>query len=146
MTNVFQLSYEIRLSKWQRLRESLTCADTYTRCVEIDKWWQAAPVAAHYLHIKDVKSWPGPWELLSDNEYCDVAKALGMCYTLYLMGVKDVEMVEARDHQGNDVILVLVNNAKYVLNYWPDTVVNNKLNDFDIISSIDIQPLLEKLN
>ena len=69
-----------------------------------------------------------------------------MCYTIYLMGVKDVEMVEARDHQGNDVVLVLANNAKYVLNYWPDTVVNNKLNDFDIISGIDIQPLLEKLN
>ena len=146
MTNVFQLSYEIRLSRWHRLRESLASADTYTQCIEVDKWWQAAPVVAHYLHVKDVKSWPGPWELLSDNEYCDVAKALGMCYTLYLMGVKDVEMVEARDHQGNDVVLVLANNAKYVLNYWPDTVVNNKLNDFDIISGIDIQPLLEKLN
>lgn len=141
--NVFQSSYAVRLNSWHQLRESLKNESLLTMCIEVDKWWQFAPFVSHYLHTHDIKSWPDPWELLVDNTYCSVAKALGMCYTLYLMGITDIEMVEARDRQGTDVVLVLVDHAKYVLNYWPDTIVNNKLNDFSIIRPIDIQPLLQ---
>jgi hypothetical protein len=61
-----------------------------------------------------------------------------MCYTIHLLGINDFQMVEATDNQGNEVVLVLVDNAKYILNYWPNTVVNNSTTDFTIKKTIDI--------
>ena len=54
-------------------------------------------------------------------------------------------LVEATDKTGDDVVLVLVDSAKYVLNYWPNTVVNNKSQDFTIKRHIDVSDLQLKL-
>ena len=99
----------------------------------------------HYLHPDFIKDWPTPWQLLSDNTYCYYARALGMIYTLLLLGNNSIELVEAKDDNSNEVVLVLVDSAKYVLNYWPDTVVNNHINDFVITRSLDITPLYNKI-
>ena len=143
--NVFQLNYDTRLSDWYKLRSTLEHSDTKTKCVEIDNWWQKAPLVNHHLHILDSENWPGPWDLLVENTYCTVARALGMCYTLLLTGVEDIVLVEATDMQGEDMVLVLVDSAKYVLNYWPDTVVNNNSNDFSIKRHIDVSSIKLKL-
>lgn len=143
--NVFQLNYDTRLSDWYKLRSTLEHSDTKTKCVEIDNWWQKAPLVNHHLHILDSENWPGPWDLLVENTYCTVARALGMCYTLLLTGVTDIVLVEATDPQGEDMVLVLVDSAKYVLNYWPDTVVNNNSNDFTIKRHINVSPIKLKL-
>ena len=119
--------------------------DIKTICTEVDKFWQKCPMSNHYLHPDYVKDWPSPWQLLSDNMYCYYGRALGMIYTLLLLGQTDVELVEAKDDNSNDVVLVLVDNAKYVLNYWPDTVVNNQLKDFTVTKSIDITILQSKI-
>ena len=68
-----------------------------------------------------------------------------MIYTLLLLGVDTIDLVEAKDDNNEDVVLVLVDNAKYLLNYWPDTVVNNDINDFVITRSLDITPLYNKI-
>jgi len=143
--NVFQLNYDARLKSWYELRSNITSLDTKNKCVEIDKWWQQAPLVNHHLHILDSENWPGPWDLLVENTYCTVARALGMCYTLLLTGVTDIVLVEATDTQGEDMVLVLVDSAKYVLNYWPDTVVNNNSNDFSIKRHIDVSSIKLKL-
>ncbi len=143
--NVFQLNYETRLNSWYNLRSTLEHSDTKTKCVEIDKWWQQAPLVNHHLHILDSENWPGPWDLLVENTYCTVARALGMCYTLHLMNINDIDLVEAIDMQGEDMVLVLVDRAKYVLNYWPDTVVNNNSNNFSIKRHIDVSSIKLKL-
>ena len=143
--NVFQMSYDNRLQGWYDLRTRLKDLTIEEKCVEIDKWWQRAPLINHHLHTLDTKSWPDPWELLAENIYCDVAKALGMCYTLLLLDVSEIELVEARNEQAEDVILVLVDNAKYILNYWPDTVLSNKLSNFKIVKKIDINNIKRKI-
>ena len=68
-----------------------------------------------------------------------------MIYTLLLLGNKSIELVDAKDDNNNEVVLVLVDDAKYVLNYWPETVVNNHINDFAIIRTLDISPLYSKI-
>lgn len=143
--NVFQLSYDARLRSWYDLRENLSNKDTKNICVDVDNWWQKAPLVTHHLHLLDSESWPGPWDLLVENTYCSVARALGMCYTLLLLGITDIEMVEATDVNGEDVILVLVDSAKYVLNYWPDTVVNNCSADFTIKRRVNMANVNKKL-
>jgi len=143
--NIFQIDYETRLQSWYDLKQSVRELPILEKCIKIDNWWQKAPLINRHLHILDTENWPSPWELLAENTYCEVARALGMCYTLYMTGTSDIEVVEASDNLGNDVILVLVDNAKYILNYWPDTIVNNCLRDFSVKRTINIQHLLQKL-
>lgn len=143
--NVFQLNYDSRLQNWYDLRQKLQNADTATKCIEIDKWWQSAPLVNHYLHPHELDTWPGPWELINDNEYCPLARGLGMIYTLLLTGVTDVDFCIGKDDNDEDVALVTVDNAKYVLNYWPDMVVNINLTNFKITSSLDLSKIKTKL-
>lgn len=143
--NVFQQNYDTRLRSWYELRKKIESVDTQTKCVEIDCWWQLAPLVNHHLHILDSKTWPGPWDLLVENTYCTVARAVGMCYTLLLTGENDIELVEATDKTGDDVVLVLVDNAKYVLNYWPNTVLSSTLTDFTIKRHVDVSHIQSKL-
>lgn len=145
MTNVFILDYDARLKAWSELRARLQGSPTQTRCIEIDKFWQSVPIQTYYLHTDYINDWPTPWELISDNLYCIYARALGMIYTLLLTGTEKVELVNAKDDNSNEVVLVLVDNAKYVLNYWPGTVVNNQIIDFQIIKTLDISPLYYKI-
>lgn len=145
MMNIFQEPFYVRLKSWHDLREEVKELSVEQQCVKIDAWWQKAPLVNHYLHPQDIKSWPSdPWQLLSDNTYCDVARALGICYTLEFLDILDIQLVEAKDVQGFEVILVLVDNAKYILNYWPNTVLNNKSQDFSIIRQINYK--MEKNN
>ena len=145
MTNVFILDYPTRLKAWSDLRTNLQNLSLEAKCVEVDKFWQSVPIQTYYLHTDYIKDWPTPWELISDNVYCNYARALGMIYTLLLTGTKNLELVEAKDDNSNEVILVLVDDAKYVLNYWPDTVVNNLITDFQIIKTFDVSPLYYKI-
>lgn len=145
MMNVFQSTYDTRLRSWYDLRTKLEVADTETKCVEIDAWWQQAPLVNHSLHPQDTLNWPGPWELLSDNTYCTIARGLGMCYTLALTGVESIDFCQGIDDNSEDVMLVLVDNAKYVMNYYPDTVLSNTLSDFKITTKMDLASIIKKI-
>lgn len=145
MTNIFIHDYEVRLKSWVDLRNKLLRLPIESQIQEIDRFWQRVPIQNHYLHPDFIKDWPTPWQLLSDNTYCYYARALGMIYSLLLLGNNSIELVEAKDDNSNEVVLVLVDNAKYVLNYWPDTVVNNHIDAFSIIRTLDITPLYNKI-
>ena len=145
MVNVFLLDYYTRLREWFKLKESLVDQDTSTICVEVDRFWQRVPITTHYLHPADTPDWPTPWELISDNTYCRYARGLGMVYTLMLLGVKNIDFVDAIDDNSENVCLVLVDNAKYILNWYPESVVNTCLTEFTSINKIDITPLKKKI-
>jgi hypothetical protein len=143
--NIFQSSYEARLQDWFQLRTTVTSLPIEQQCITIDEWWQHAPLVTHHLHPQDIDNWPDPWELLSENTYCEVARALGMCYTLLLIGITDIELVLARNDTAEDVVLVLVDNAKYILNYWPNMVISNTLKDFKVVDRLDIKKIKDKI-
>jgi hypothetical protein len=144
MPNIFLLDYFTRLKLWAELRTKLQDLPIKEQCVEIDRFWQDVPVVNHYLHADYMKDWPDPWQLLSDNTYCYYGRALGMIYTLLLLGNKDIELLDAIDDNSNSVVLVSVDSAKYLLNYWPDTVLNIRVMDFDIKKTYDINTLHKK--
>ena len=116
MINVFLLDYYTRLREWFKLKENLVDQDLSTICIEVDRFWQRVPISTYYLHPDDIEEWPNPWELISDNNYCYYGRALGMVYTLLLLGIKDIDFVDAIDDNKENVVLVLVDSAKYVLN------------------------------
>ena len=140
------MSFDTRMAEWYMLRQRITDLSLEEQCIEIDKFWQQCPLNNYYLHPHDIKDWPNPWQLLQDNKYCFYARALGHIYTLAILGIKDVDLVSAIDYNDTEVVLVLVDNAKYVLNYWPDSVLNTVLSDFRNVKKIDIQTLYNKIN
>ena len=145
MINVFQLNYEARLKSWYDLRKSLENSDIETVCLAIDKWWQYAPLLNHHLHPDDIDNWPGPWELLVENNYCQIARGLGMVYTLQLVGIKDVDFSTAIDDNNEECALVMVDNAKYILNYYPNTVISNSLQDFKLGNPMSMDKINKKI-
>lgn len=144
MINVFLLDYYTRLREWFKLKEKLSDQNLSTICIEVDRFWQRVPISTHYLHPDDIEDWPNPWELINDNNYCYYGRALGMLYTLMLLGVKEVDFVEALDDNKEHAVLVIVED-KFILNYWPNSVVDNKLSDFTITKHISIELLESKI-
>ena len=143
--NVFQLNYDTRLRAWYDLRTKVEKLDTQTKCLEIDSWWQQAPLVNHHLHPTDIQNWPGPWDLLVDNTYCTMARGLGMYYTLALVGVKAIDFVLGKDDNDEDVSLVMVDNAKYILNYYPETALSNTLAEFKIVTHLKLDDVAKKI-
>lgn len=143
--NVFQADYPSRLKSWYNLRNQLQVENLPTICIEIDNWWQRAPLVNHYLHPVDILTWPGPWELLAENNYCTIARGLGMCYTLLLLGIDQIEFILGTDDLNEDVALVLVDNAKCVMNYYPNSVLNTSLQNFNLVNSLNIGKLKDKI-
>jgi hypothetical protein len=116
-------TFQLRLDAWAELRKQIQTLPAEQALARINTWWHQTPWRAYHLHWDDQESWPSPWELLSDNFYCDVAKSLGMLYTISLLDhpdLIDAELVLTK--QGDN--LVLVCQGKYILNWSPDTVVN----------------------
>ena len=145
MINIFLLDYYTRLREWFKLKENLKDQDISTICIEVDRFWQKTPLLNHYLHPDEIEDWPSPWELINDNEYCLYARGLGMVYTLMLLGVKDIDFVDIIDDNRENVVLVLVDNAKYVLNYHPNSVLNINLSSFTVVKYINISSLKKKI-
>lgn len=142
--NSFQLDYKTRLKEWVELREKIKDQDLETQCIAVDRFWQQCPLYNHYLHPVDIKDWPDPWELIHDNNFCVYGRGLGMVYTLMMIGIDEVDFVDAIDHHANDVVLVIVKNT-YILNYWPDTVKTNRISNFTVKFPISIDILRKKL-
>lgn len=70
------------LSAWYKLRQQLeTAADPLG---DVARFFQRLPRVKRYTDPYDEGTWPTPWELITENEYCDFNRILGMCYTLQL--------------------------------------------------------------
>lgn len=124
-------SFGARLDSWNLLRNRCRDLPTESALIEINSWWFRAPWRPYYLHWDDAETWPDPWQLLSDDVYCEVARGLGILYTITLLEREDMVPAELvlTQHGHN---LVLVGKTKYILNWSPDTVVNTNL-EFEIL-------------
>ena len=143
--NPFQLPFPERLHNWRHLRHSKEYLTREQFIIEVDRWWQQAPQVKQHLHWNDQENWTDPWTMLSENTYCSLTRALGMIYSLVLCGIEDIELVTATDGQCEEHHLVLVDGAKYVLNYWPNSVLSTTLKDFSVLRSISLDSVFKKI-
>lgn len=115
-------NYPDRLADWVRLRKQCQSLPLHSCLKTIEQWWQSSPWRPYYLHWDDRRGWPDPWQLLADNVFCDVARGLGMLYTVCMLERDDcTDTVYSQTDQGN---LVLIQQGKYVMNWTLDTIVN----------------------
>jgi hypothetical protein len=112
-----------RLELWNNLRDRAQTLPIEQALEAINSWWFAAPWHPYYLHWDDLSIWPDPWQLLSDNHYCDLARALGILYTITLLDRADLgDATLILTDSGDN--LVLVEKSKYILNWDRDIIVN----------------------
>jgi len=122
---MWPVTFADRLAAWADLRSRCQSLDLESALSTINAWWFTTPWQPYYLHWDDQPKWPDPWQLLSDNVYCDLARGLGIVYTISLLDradMADTELVLAEDGTN----LVLVAKEKYILNWNKDLIVNNK--------------------
>lgn len=115
-----------RLKSWAELRNQNQALPLEVALQNINDYWQESPWQPYYLHWDDQANWPDPWQLLNDNLFCDLARGLGILYTISVLDHKDLasyELVFTEDGRN----LVLVNKSKYTLNWNGLVLVNTPL-------------------
>ncbi len=115
--------FSSRLESWNALRDSCQNLPIEIALSTINDWWFNVPWKPYYLHWDDQQDWPDPWQLLSDNIYCDLARGLGILYTISLLDRADLTSATLVLTETGDN-LVLVAKEKYILNWDRDTIVN----------------------
>ena len=111
-----------RLESWAQLRQQASTADAETALNAINSWWFQTPWRAYHLHWDDRAFWPDPWQLLSDDLYCPLARGLGILYTITMLDRPDLQDAVLAEFDSDN--LVLVAKEKYILNWDSTTVVN----------------------
>ena len=114
-----------RLTAWSDLRTRVQSLELEPALTAINDWWFGTPWQPYYLHWDDQPTWPDPWQLLSDNIYCDLARGLGILYTITVLDrddIQDAELIETE--HGN---LVQVAGGKYILNWGTELELNTRL-------------------
>ena len=123
---IWPAAFAARLDRWNQLRNRVQDLPTESALAEINQWWFRAPWVPYHLHWDDQETWPDPWQLLSDNIYCDLARGLGILYTIIMLDRADMAPAElVLTQEGHN--LVLLSKEKYILNWEPNTVVNTNL-------------------
>lgn len=136
--------FDARLRAWHDLRTDSKSKDLESALLCINDWWWQVPTVNHYLHWHDMANWPGPWDLLADDVYCDLARGLGMLYTVKMLNHDSLHQFSiAQTHDAN---LVLINDGKYILNWCPGQLLNINSNEFKflhIVTDIELEKFIK---
>ena len=82
---MFEKQYEERMTLWREFRSSLEGSpDPIQEAID---FYSHAPPCRLATDPFDRQTWPNPWELLEENNYCAFVKILAICYTLQLTDV-----------------------------------------------------------
>ena len=133
---MFELSYEQRLASWRYLRDCVETAQDPIQ--EVIDFYSKAPLHTIAADPYTPSTWPDPWELLEENNYCAFVKILAICYTLQLTDVLShgtYEIHITRDNENSetyyllfvDDIVIGFNGEKYVKKNELPTTLRSEL-------------------
>lgn len=128
---MFKLAATERLSRWREFRKSLDTLTLEQAVKATVDFWHGCPFSPYYLDPAKPEEWPNPWTLIEENYYCDIAKALGMLYTIkFTAHNPSVELRMYVDPETRySYNLVWIDDGKYVINLIEGEVVNKQLAD-----------------
>ena len=119
---MWKTTYQERLADWVKLRQAASLLEQSEQLKMINDWWFKAPIVNHLINWESTQDWPTPWELLNNNGYCELARALGIVYTIML--IENVNYINLKIIQTKEDNLVLVDDGKYILNWAPREMLN----------------------
>lgn len=125
---MWSLKSESRLQKWKRFREDISKMPLEQALQATSDFWHEAPFTPYYLDNENPNNWPDAWTLIHENYYCDVAKSLGIIYTLMFSEHGNGLLPELRVYYDPTkryfYNLAWFNDGKYILNMYDESVVN----------------------
>jgi len=119
---MWKTPYQESLADWVCLRREASLLKQSEQLLLINDWWFRAPIVNHLIHWENLQSWPTPWELLNNNGYCELARALGIVYTIMIIENRtytDLKIIQTKEDN-----LVQVDHGKYILNWAPGELLN----------------------
>ena len=127
---MFKLTTGDRLDRWKSFRLTLN-EFSIGKAVELtNELWAACPFTPFYLDAETPQIWPDPWTLLEENYYCDLAKVLGIIYTLHLCDHGKNLQPELRIYTNTKTRhtyhIAYLCNGKYVLNLIEGEILNKE--------------------
>jgi len=123
---MWKLNAVERLARWRDFRKSLDTLPMEQAVQSVADFWTSCPFTPYYLDPEQSGKWPDPWTLVEENYYCDLARSLGMLYTITLTlhnpesEIRVYYDTEAKVHYN----LVWIEQGKYVLNMNEGEVLN----------------------
>ena len=127
---IFKLKTNERLTRWKLFRQELDQLSLDEAVLAVNSFWKNCPFVPYYLEVESPEKWPDPWQLIMENYYCDLAKVLGIVYTLHLTTHSnhlDTEIRVYKDTTTNySYHIAYFCQGKYVLNLIEDEVVNKE--------------------
>jgi hypothetical protein len=119
---VFNLYQTDKLKAWKDFRDTLEVSQN--PFADVAEFWAKAPFVNRYLDPYRSNTWPDPWKLILDNQFDDLAIALGMCYTLQLTSrFKDSKYEIHMSMSPSETRHILVIDDSAVLNWEYRSVV-----------------------
>jgi hypothetical protein len=112
---MFDKKFEDRLAIWKKFRDSLEAS--LDPLQDVINFYKRTPLISMAADPYTPSSWPDPWELLEENNYCPFVKILAIFYTLQLTD---------RFSNSEFVIHITYNDANsstYYLLYVDDRVI-----------------------
>lgn len=137
-------TFDERLAAWINLRWQVKQLPVPMCLERINAWWFRSPWSPYYLHWDDADAWPDPWQMLQENIFCSLARALGMLYTVTMLErpeLETIELVETGKHN-----LVLIQDKKYALNWDPEQIVNTELPNASITRRLIPQQIQHQIH
>ena len=112
---MFDKKYQERLVIWREFRDTLEASANPIQ--DTIDFYNQAPSCLIAADPYTPSSWPNPWELLEENNYCSFVKILAICYTLQLTDVLSQASYEIHITRDNE------NSETYYLLYVDDIVI-----------------------
>ena len=132
-----------RLASWNQLRNQSLVWPLDQALVSINSWWFNAPWIPYHLHWDDRPTWPDPWQLLSDNLFCSLARGLGILYTISMLDRADIQTAQLLDIGSDN--LVQVESGKYILNWDSEQIVNINLAPYKVLHSVSQEQIQNQI-
>lgn len=134
---MFERKYEDRLAFWREFRESLEDAEDPLR--DTIEFFNRAPKSALAADPYTQSTWPDPWELIEENNYCPFVKILAICYTLQLtdrfsQSVFEIHITQDRQRSSTDYLLYVDDK---VIGYTGDSYVHRSEIPITTVSEIE---------
>jgi hypothetical protein len=130
---MFDKNFYGRIEAWRELRDQVETSNNPFDLVK--SFWNKAPLVNFATDPYDKSTWPDPWEMILQNEYCDFMKVLASFYTLQLTERFSQSHFEIHivldDKESRMKYFLLVDNQPF--GYYNDTSIDKK--DISIFSS-----------
>lgn len=121
---MFNNNYDERLAVWSAFRDELESSKTPLQ--DVVDFYKSIPIVSIYTDPWNRTSWPSPWELINENQYCEFCRILGYYYSLQL--TERFNRAQFEIHISTSEALVhyylLYVNKQYVLGYDSNKVVS----------------------